>query len=195
MRHLFLFPRGCRVHEDIQKTEPRSYVFAARDRVDESYDMIRSVRNKDYLYIRNFYPNEPFHIWIPYLNRMPIMQEVMRLDTENKLNVFQKQWMADKRPAEELYDVNADPYQLTNLADDPKYKEVLDEMREQQKQWTMEIGDNPHWKLYNGPLHLSKGTHSIRIKAVRYGYKSSDVADGVFVIKFRLIHQFWIFSE
>ena len=237
-----------------QKKEPRRYVFATRDRVDESYDMIRSVRSKDYLYIRNFYPNEPFHIWIPYLNRMPIMQEVMRLDAENKLNVFQKQWMADKRPAEELYDVNADPYQLTNLADDPKYKEVLEEMRKQQKQWTMETGDmghmnepemieqmwpggiqpitdnpyfivnakedrgsknyrtggsfsapmtlsfycpthgasivyttetgnNPHWKLYNGPLHLSKGTHSIRIKAVRYGYKSSDVVEGEFVIK------------
>lgn len=237
-----------------QKKEPRKYVFATRDRVDESYDMIRSVRNKDYLYIRNFYPNEPFHIWVPYLNRMPIMQEVMRLDAENKLNVFQKQWMADKRPVEELYDVNADPYQLTNLADDPKYKEVLEEMRKQQKQWTMETGDmgymnepemieqmwpggiqpvtdnpyfivnakedrgsknyrtggsfsapmtlsfycpthgasivyttetgnNPHWKLYNGPLHLSKGTHSIRIKAVRYGYKSSDVVESVFVIK------------
>ena len=237
-----------------QKKEPRSYVFAARDRVDESYDMIRSVRNKDYLYIRNFYPNEPYHIWIPYLNRMPIMQEVMRLDAEGRLNAYQKKWMANNRPPEELYDVNADPYQLTNLADDPKYREVLEEMRIQQKKWAMETGDmgylnepemieqmwpggiqpvtdepsfivnakedrslkkyqtggsfsapmtlsfhcpthgasivytteagdNPHWKLYNGPLHLFKGTHSIRIKAVRYGYKSSDMVEGVFVIK------------
>lgn len=124
-----------------QKKEPRKYVFATRDRVDESYDMIRSVRNKDYLYIRNFYPNEPYHIWIPYLNRMPIMQEVMRLDAEGRLNVHQKKWMANNRPPEELYDVKADPYQLTNLADVSKYKEVLDEMRKQQKRWAMETGD------------------------------------------------------
>ena len=43
-----------------QQGEPRDAVFAARDRVDESYDMIRSVRTKDYLYICNYYPNEPF---------------------------------------------------------------------------------------------------------------------------------------
>ena len=73
-----------------QVAEPRQYVFGARDRVDESYDMIRSVRSKDYLYIRNFYPNEPFNIWVPYLNKMPIMQEMLRLNAEGKLNAAQK---------------------------------------------------------------------------------------------------------
>jgi len=124
-----------------QKAEPRKYVFAARDRVDESYDMIRSVRSKEYLYIQNYYPNEPFHIWVPYLNRMPIMQEVMRLDAEGKLNAYQKKWMADSRPPEELYDVKADPFQLNNLAEIPKYKNVLDEMRKEQKQWREETKD------------------------------------------------------
>src|SRR5690554_3668879 len=237
-----------------QKANAREYVFAARDRVDESYDMIRSVRNKDYLYIRNFYPNEPHHIWVPYLNRMPIMQEVMRLDAENKLNASQKQWMSDQRPAEELYDVKADPFQLNNLAGDPKYKNVLEDMRFQQDKWSIETGDlghmnepemieqmwpggiqpmadkpyfivnakedrgsknhqtggeysapmtlafhcpthgasivyttqtgdKPHWKLYSGPLRLPQGEHTVRVKAVRYGYKSSDVVTGLFKIK------------
>ncbi len=237
-----------------QKAGPRDYVYAARDRVDESYDMIRSVRSKDYLYIRNFYPNEPFNIWIPYLNRMPIMQEVLRLDAENRLDDHQKKWMADSRPPEELYDVEADPFQLNNLADDPKYRDILNEMRAQQDEWTIKTGDMGHlnepemiqqmwpggiqpvtddpyfivnakedrgsknwqsggtfsapttvslycpthgasivyttdsgdaptWKLYNGALRLPEGTRSIRIKAVRYGYKSSNVVDGEFVIK------------
>lgn len=124
-----------------QTAEPRQYVFGARDRVDESYDMIRSVRSKDFLYIRNFYPNEPFHIWVPYLNKMPIMQEMMRLDAEGKLNPDQKKWMAETRPAEELYDVKVDPFQLSNLANDPKFKTVLAEMRLQQDNWAVTTND------------------------------------------------------
>jgi hypothetical protein len=237
-----------------QAAEPRQYVFGTRDRVDESYDMIRSVRSKDYLYIRNFYPNEPFHIWVPYLNKMPIMQEMMRLDAEGKLNPEQKSWMASIRPPEELYDVKADPFQVKNLTDDPKYKTKLAEMRLQQNNWaitindlgrmnepemiemmwpggkqpvtdkpyfivnapedrgsknyqtggtfsapmtlafycpthgasivyTTETGNNPSWKLYSGPQRLAKGTNTIRIKAVRYGYKDSEEISGTFEIK------------
>ena len=124
-----------------QAAEPRGYVYATRDRVDESYDMIRSVRSKDFLYIRNFYPNEPFYIWVPYLNKMPIMQEVMRLDAESKLNAAQKAWMADTRPPEELYDVKADPFQINNLALDPKYKKILAEMRVLQDNWAVATND------------------------------------------------------
>jgi arylsulfatase A-like enzyme len=124
-----------------QKGMEREVVFAARDRVDESYDMIRSVRTKDFLYIRNYYPNEPYNIWVPYLNKMPIMQEVMRLDAEGKLNQNQKKWMADNRPAEELYNVKTDPFQLNNLIKDPQYKQILDNLRNRQSDWALKTGD------------------------------------------------------
>ena len=123
---------------------PRDAVFAARDRVDESYDMIRSVRTKDYLYIRNFYPNEPFPIWVPYLSNMPIYKEMLRLDAEGKLTGPQKAWMAYLRPPEELYDVKADPFQIKNLINDPKLKPVLEDLRKRQKEWTIETGDMGH---------------------------------------------------
>jgi len=236
-----------------QASSPRDAVFAARDRVDESYDMIRSVRTKDFLYIRNYYPNEPFPIWVPYLSNMPIYKEMLRLDAEDKLTGPQKSWMAYKRPPEELYDVKADPFQINNLAENPGYKSVRDELRKRQDQWTIETGDmgllnepemietmwpgmkqpvtdipyfiinspedrasknyrtggtfsspmtlgfycpthgssivytfekkeNPHWLLYSGPLHLKPGNYSIRIKAVRYGYKDSDELKATFVI-------------
>ena len=113
-----------------QKGEPRDAVFAARDRVDESYDMIRSVRTRDYLYIRNYYPNEPFPIWVPYLSNMPIYKEMLRLDAEGKLTGNQKAWMAYSRPPEELYDVKADPFQIKNLINDPKLKPVLEDLKE-----------------------------------------------------------------
>jgi hypothetical protein len=49
--------------------------------------------------------------------------------------------------------------------------------------YTFEDSQNPHWLLYSGPLHLQKGTHAIRVKAVRYGYKESDELKGTFNIK------------
>jgi len=122
----------------------RDAVFAARDRVDESYDMIRSVRTKNYLYIRNYYPNEPFPIWIPYLSSMPIYKEMLRLDAEGKLAGPQKSWMAYSRPPEELYDVKADPFQINNIISDPEYKTILGELRNKHKEWTLETGDMGH---------------------------------------------------
>lgn len=127
-----------------QAGSQRDAVFAARDRVDESYDMIRSVRTKKFLYVRNYYPNEPFPIWVPYLSNMPIYKEMLRLDAENKLSGPQKSWMAYSRPPEELYDVKADPYQINNLVNDPKFGPVLDDLRKRHKQWTLETGDMGH---------------------------------------------------
>lgn len=127
-----------------QKGKPRDAVFAARDRVDESYDMIRSVRTKDYLYIRNYYPNEPFPIWVPYLSNMPIYKEMLRLDAEGKLTGPQKTWMAYSRPPEELYDVKADPFQINNVVNDPGLKSVLADLRKRHEQWTLETGDLGH---------------------------------------------------
>jgi arylsulfatase A-like enzyme len=127
-----------------QQGEPRDAVFAARDRVDESYDMMRSVRTKDYLYICNYYPNEPFSIWVPYLSKMPIYMEMLRLDAEGKLTGNQKSWMSYSRPPEELYDVKADPFQLKNLVNDPSLNPVLADLRKRHKAWTLETGDLGH---------------------------------------------------
>jgi N-sulfoglucosamine sulfohydrolase len=124
-----------------QAGPPRDAVFATRDRVDESYDMIRSVRTKNYLYVRNYYPNEPFQIWVPYLSNMPIYKEMLRLDAEGKLTGPQKSWMAYSRPPEELYDVKTDPYQINNLVNDAKLKTVLEEVRKRYEKWTIETGD------------------------------------------------------
>jgi hypothetical protein len=49
--------------------------------------------------------------------------------------------------------------------------------------YTYEKGTAPHWKLYNGSLHLPIGTTNVRIKAVRYGYTNSEEVQGVFDIK------------
>lgn len=53
---------------------------------------------------------------------MPIMQELLRLRDAHALNEYQAQWFRPKKPAEELFDTQADPYELHNLAADPTYE-------------------------------------------------------------------------
>jgi N-sulfoglucosamine sulfohydrolase len=124
-----------------QMEEPRKYVFSARDRFDESYDMMRTVRDKQYRYVRNYYPNEPEIIWVPYRNRSPIMQELLRLQAEDRLTAEEAEWFVNTRPPEELFDCDKDPWQMHNIASDPMYKDVLERMRRVLDQWQATTGD------------------------------------------------------
>jgi len=118
-----------------------SYVFGARDRMDIEYDMMRSARDARFLYIRNFEPELPYAGHIIYRNQSAIMQEWFRLQAERALTGSAALWMRTHRPAEELYDTNADPHQIRNLADEPAHTETLERMRKAVTDWMTRIGD------------------------------------------------------
>ena len=105
------------------------YIFAARDREDISYDMMRAVMDGRYKYIRNFHPELPYVLLVPYRNQNATMQELLRLHEAGKLTGAQKHWMASRRPPEELYDTRADPHEVRNLAADPAHRATLERMR------------------------------------------------------------------
>ena len=104
-------------------------VFAARDRMDIEYDMMRSVRDRRFLYIRNFAPELPYAGHITYRNQSAIMQEWFRLQAERKLTGPAALWMRTQRPAEELYDTIDDPHQIRDLSADPKHRATLVRLR------------------------------------------------------------------
>jgi len=125
-----------------QKSEPRRYIFAGRERMDKtSDDHIRCVRDKRYKYIRNFMPEKPYAQPIPYRDRMPIMQEWRRLNTEGKLKGPQKLFFQKTKPPEELYDIAADLYEINNLADSPEHQHVLERMRSALQEWIKDTND------------------------------------------------------
>ena len=101
------------------------FVFAARDRMDIEYDMMRSARDRRFLYIRNFAPELPYAGHIIYRNQSAIMQEWFRLQAERKLTGPAALWMRTQRPAEELYDTMTDPHQIRDLSADPKHGATL----------------------------------------------------------------------
>jgi len=117
------------------------FIFAARDRMDIEYDMMRSARDKRFLYIRNFEPELPYAGHIIYRNQSGIMQEWFRLQAERKLTGPPALWMQTSRPAEELYDAMADPHQVQNLAGDPAHRATLERMRRAVTEWMTRTGD------------------------------------------------------
>ena len=118
-----------------QREAPPQHVFASRDRYDESYDKIRSVRDDRYRYLRNAYPNLEREIFIPYRNRHPAMQELWSRAAAGSLEGAQTWFAPGPRRAEELYDTQSDPWEIENRIDDPSLREVRDRMRSALDQW------------------------------------------------------------
>jgi hypothetical protein len=116
-------------------------IFAARDRMDIEYDMIRAARDKRFLYVRNFQPELPYAGHVPYRNQSDIMQEWLRLQAEGALSGPAASWMRTRRPPEELYDTRNDPHQIRNLASDPPHKATLERLRGAVTDWMTRIND------------------------------------------------------
>ena len=128
------------------------YVFAARDRMDETHDRVRSVRGDRYRYVRNFHPELPYMQYINYMDEMPIMREWRRLAFEGRLNKTQMLFMSREKPREELYDLETDPYEINNLADAESVliQKVRKEMSDALDKWivdTKDLGEVPEKEL------------------------------------------------
>jgi arylsulfatase A-like enzyme len=121
--------------------KPREYIFAARDRCDETLDCIRCVRTNRYKYIRNFYPNRPHLQHNRYKDNKQIIKTMRTLFAEGKLDLVQGRVLVPTRPTEELYDLANDPHEINNLAGLGEYETVLNQMRSRLKQWIVQTGD------------------------------------------------------
>jgi arylsulfatase A-like enzyme len=122
--------------------KPKEFVFAARDRCGEAADQIRSVRSEKFLYIKNFFPERPYLMPSNYKDTKLIIKRLRQLHDEGKLNTLSKQLLfSPTRPEEELYLYQGDKWQTKNLAGLSKYKEILQNLREQLDHWTSETKD------------------------------------------------------
>jgi len=120
----------------------RDCIFAARDRCDETDDRIRCVRTGRYKYIRNFHPELPYLQFNAYKKRQyPVLTLMEVLYKQGKLTPAQSAFMASHRPPEELYDLESDPYEIHNLAADPKHRKMLEQLRQRLDRWILETDD------------------------------------------------------
>ena len=127
-----------------QKAKPREYVYTFRGRMDERYDFSRGVRDARFNYIRNFNPHRIYGQHLDYLWKMATTNSWQQQYEAGKTNEAQSRFW-EAKPAEELYDTQADPWEVNNLADDPKYAEVLKRMREANREHMLENRDSGFW--------------------------------------------------
>lgn len=117
----------------------RDYVYAEHNWHDYRAHE-RMTRSKKYLYLKNSLPELP-HTPPADAVRSISHQKMLELYKQGKLNNVQSHTFIAPRPAEELYDIINDPYQLTNLANDPKYANALGSMRKAQADWSQKTND------------------------------------------------------
>lgn len=164
---------GCEVPDHMQgqpflgrKGFPeRNYVYGARDRMDERYDIIRAVRDKQFKYIRNYETWKPYYQYMNSAEKSGTMHEIRRLHAKGKLPPASELFMADHKPAEELYDLTRDPHEVNNLANDPRYAERLAQMRDAHLAWvseTRELGLIPEPELAKREQQLSSRYEILR---------------------------------
>ncbi len=112
----------------LAELEARDEAFGYADRFDEKYDLCRSLRKGRFKYMRNYQAFYPDGLQNNYRYRMLAYQEWRTLFKQGKLNAAQRQFFEPK-PAEALYDVDADPHEVRDLASDPAHAETLRELR------------------------------------------------------------------
>lgn len=127
---------------DSRAREPRTYIHAAADDFDQCcHDRVRAVRDARFKYIRNLLPDRPYYLPIPYREQMPSMQEMLRLQAEGRLDSLPALWFRPVKEAEELFDTQADPFELHNLVGDTAYAGKLEELRAEMDRWITATGD------------------------------------------------------
>ncbi|MFO8012066.1 MAG: sulfatase-like hydrolase/transferase [Phycisphaerae bacterium] len=120
---------------------PRTYVYGHRDRVDEAYDLCRSVRDARYLYIRNYMPHISYHQPSAWPGQGEIRDEISRVAAEGDLTPPERHYAGPTKPPEELYDCQADPLNLKNLVGDAGRAGTLERLRREHRRWVLASRD------------------------------------------------------
>ncbi|MFC1782664.1 sulfatase [Planctomycetota bacterium] len=120
--------------------QQREFVITVRDRCDFTIDRIRAVRTKRYKYIRNFMTDRPY-MQPQYRDDWESTRTMRKLYEEGKLNPVQARFMSNERPVEEFYDLETDPHEINNLADDPAYSKILKQHRLILENWIKDTDD------------------------------------------------------
>lgn len=119
-----------------KSTSKRKYIFAARDKMDDTHDAMRAIRSKEYKLIHNLMPERAYCQFNAYKETSyPVLALLNVLNLKGELPPEQAAFMSASKPEFELFDLKNDPYELKNLADDPAYSEVKAELLSELNNW------------------------------------------------------------
>lgn len=118
----------------------RKYVFAARDKMDDTHDAMRSIRSQNHKLILNLMPERAYCQFSFYKEgAYPPLAEMNVLNLQGKLTPQQAAFMAPNKPEIELFDLRRDPHEIDNVADAPEYAEIKAELLRDLETWRTEV--------------------------------------------------------
>jgi arylsulfatase A-like enzyme len=120
---------------------PRTEMFGFRGRMDERMDMVRSVTDGKFVYLRNYYPDRSHGQHVAYQFETPTTRVWKQLFDQGKTTPNQSAFWIAPRSLEELYDLSIDPHETQNLAGDPGHFETLTRLRDRLHEWQCETQD------------------------------------------------------
>ena len=112
-----------------KEASPRKHLFGFRGRMDERLDLVRSARNERFVYIRNFMPHKIYGQHLAYMFETPTTRIWRKLYDDGKLHPPQT-FFWERKPVEELYDLQTDKDEVRNLAGSPEHAAVMKELRQ-----------------------------------------------------------------
>jgi len=121
-------------------TEAPEFSYGFRGRMDERVDLVRSVRDARYTYLRQYMPHRIYGAYLDYMFQTPTTRVWKEMFDAGQLNEAQSHFWR-RKPTEELYDLQADPDEVHNLADDPAHAETLARFRSAHQAWQKRIVD------------------------------------------------------
>lgn len=160
-----------RIFAGEKRAKPPTHLVLSSDRSDNGPDCVRTVTDGRWLYSRNYMPFMPEVRYIRYMEISDIKQQMRKDVSEGKLNAAQASLFSE-RPAEFLFDTQADPWELRNLANDAGHKAVLERMRKQLTQRVMDAKDVmlvPEYEL--GLISETSSPHEFRMNTATYPLK------------------------
>ncbi|SMG50615.1 sulfatase-like hydrolase/transferase [Arenibacter troitsensis] len=129
---------GKEIKNDELNARDETYSYA--DRFDEKYDMVRAIRKGKYKYIRNYQPFNFDGLMNNYRYKQMAYQEWQAMYNKGELTKIQSAFF-ESRPPEMLFDIDADPYETKNLANDPTYKTTVSDLRNRLNSWVKGMPD------------------------------------------------------
>jgi len=123
------------------KSAAQKYAMGHRNRMDERYDLVRTITDTRYRYIRNYAPHRPWGQHTAFMMQASSYQDWEAMHLAGQLTPVQDQFWGTK-PYEELYDVQTDPDMVVNLAGNPAYAAKHRELSNALDAYMIEINDN-----------------------------------------------------
>lgn len=121
----------------------RKYIFAARDKMDETHDAMRAIRSKDFKLILNLMPERPYCQYNRYKEgAYPVLAEMSVMNLRGELTPEQAAFFAPTKPEVELFDLRSDPHEIHNVADAPAYADVKAELLAELDDWRRNVIDD-----------------------------------------------------